>query len=64
MIIRLTDLNGNLLLVNVNLVEAIYLRVDKRGDCTVVMMKNYWVEVRETVTQISLLLQDNNLVVK
>lgn len=65
MILRLTELNGNLILLNVNLIESIYLDSTKNGDCTVVALSNKrWTYVRETVSEISLLLQSSNLVIK
>ena len=63
--IRLTDLDNNLQLINADNIDAVYLSHYKGQVITKVGLHcGVYVAVKETVSQISLLLQDAGLVIK
>lgn len=65
MFLRLTDENNNLVIINANNVYAIYLATTKKGCETRVCMTNRsYFCVKETVSEISLLLQSAGKVLK
>lgn len=65
MFLRLTDENNNLVVINVNNVYGIYLATTKKGCETRVCMTNQaYFCVKETVSEISLLLQSAGKVLK
>lgn len=64
MFLRLTDVNGNLILVNTDNVLDVSLETYKQKQYyTVLFVDGTFVFVRETVSEISLLLQKANKVI-
>lgn len=64
MILRLTDTNGNLILVNVNQIRVIHSFSDKKGDHVAIrLLDRHWVEVQEPVSHISILLNSAGLII-
>lgn len=65
MFLRLTDINGNLILVNTDKVIDITLETFKQGQrYTVWFVGGPYVFVQETISEISLLLQAAGKVIK
>lgn len=65
MFLRLTDLDNNLQLVNCNSIEAIYLAIYKGKTVTKVGLNGgVYLTCKETVSEISLLLQAADKVIK
>ncbi|MCM1195365.1 MAG: hypothetical protein NC099_06260 [Corallococcus sp.] len=65
MFLRLTDINGNLILINADKVVDVSLEKYKQDFLyTVHLVDGSFVFVRETVSEISLLLQSSNRVIK
>ena len=63
--LRLTTLDGSLQLINFNHVDSVYAGVYKGQSITKVGLScGVFIPVKETVSEISLLLQGANLVVK
>lgn len=65
MYLRLTDTDNNLLLINADKVVAFFLETVKGIPVTKIGLENgYYLTVKETVSEISLLLQEANKVIK
>ncbi len=59
MFLRLTDLENNLQLINIELIDGIYLGQTKRGEVftKICFTSGVYFSAKETVSEISLLLQ-------
>lgn len=65
MFLRLTDLDNNLVLVNIDQVDCVHIRNHKGKTCCAVSFVNCsYVVVKESVSEISLLLQAAGKVIK
>lgn len=65
MFLRLTDLDNNLVLINCNRIDAIFLNVVRGKTVTKIGLDNScYLLVKETVSEISLWLQAANKVVQ
>ena len=63
--LRLTDLYGNLQLINLDHVDSFYLSEYKGQMITKVgLSAGVFLPVRETISEISLLLQSNDLIIQ